>query len=289
MIYFQALNGDDTNYPIPENLSDVQFGKFLAYLEEVLPHEPEKLAILKESYLNQREANFHIARIDAMDRPKPLDRKHKEDWQKNIQEIKAGRKKMLDNITDAEYSRDFLPYFARVVSFFSGMEYDALMGIGEYKGKPPMDYKTLEALYWKIMSGLEVRESDLTFIQEFELDGEKYTLPDRLMENATVIEFMESSQFEESMKQVKDGKWKAMLDVTCVLLKKPGEQYSDEVYQRNRRNFHRLTMGQMLNVAFFLMKRSNTLGQSTLIYSLSRQIAKIKQASKSSIRLSAGT
>ena len=72
----------------------------------------------------------------------------------------------------------------------------------------------------------------------------------------TVIEFMESAQFQAKMKEVSNGNVKSMIEVCAVLLKKKGEQYSSIVYNRNRQKFQDLPMSVVANVAFFLQRRS---------------------------------
>jgi hypothetical protein len=140
-----------------------------------------------------------------------------------------------------------------VVSHFTGVPLGRILG-NDGEGEP-MSVKTLEFLNGKITSALQMRD-DYEYKALYIVQGEVYELPEKLMTKSTVIEFAEAAQFQENVARLKNGNVMSLIDVCAVLLRKPGEAYSDEVYQRNREAFKALTLEQAMEIAFFLMKRS---------------------------------
>jgi hypothetical protein len=99
------------------------------------------------------------------------------------------------------------------------------------------------------------------------------------MEKSTLIEYAESSQFEANLKDVQDGNWKALAKIMCVLVRKEGEQYSDNLLKREEM-FLSWTLENCLKVAFFLLKRNETSQQNMLIYMAAQDLMNVKRESK---------
>lgn len=239
-----TIPNDPKKYSYPTAPEDVTFGQFVAYLDNVYPKAPEILKQIEET-------------IDAGD-------------QEKVQKLNAG----IDN---RMLARDIYPYFARVVSHFTGIELSILIG----ERGPGMNVKTLEALYNTVLRALAPPPSDqYEYRKEVEFNGELWIIPDRLMENASVIEFAEAAQFQAAMSEVKEGHFRALIDVCAVLLRKRGEQYTDNIYKRNKRLFDSLPMDIVWQVAFFLTRRSAALGRDFQIYTASRTLGRLKQELK---------
>jgi hypothetical protein len=157
----------------------------------------------------------------------------------------------IDAMGDVWYSAKMLPFMAATVAHFTGVPLPRILG-REGEG---MQVKVLEFLFAKISVATTPRDS-YEYKQAYIVDGEAYELPAKHMANSTLIEFAEAAQFQANAERLKNGHLTSLIDVCAVLLRKPGEAYSDEAYQRNRVTFERLTLAQGMEIAFFLMKRS---------------------------------
>lgn len=310
MIIFEA---EGKRYGYPQGLEDIPFGSFLEYLDKILPGEPWMMRDLRQSYIDEVEVRVSAKNVLQSfgleaDKGAPSGVEDYLDWAErrtlrpskklmdeiakrrdDLAQARQKRNKAQKALTDIAYTHKVLPYFARVVAHFTGMPYQMLLGIKDYKGKPPMDWRYLEAIYWQIMKAMQVNEDSYQYRQDFTFEGEEYIIPARFMENGTVIEFMEAAQFQAGMASVQNGNWKAMLDVTAVLLRKPGEQYSSQTYARNKEAFVRLPMSAIVDISFFLLRQSGRLGISFQTFTLAQEVARLKRASRNLTKVTAGT
>ena len=136
-----TIANDPKKYSYPTAPEDVTFGQFVAYLDNVYPKAPEILKQIEEA-------------INAGDEEK-------------VQKLNAG----IDN---RMLARDIYPYFARVVSHFTGIELSILIG----ERGPGMNVKTLEALYNTILRALAPPPSDqYEYRKEVEFNGELWIIP----------------------------------------------------------------------------------------------------------------
>lgn len=240
-VIFKAL---DQEFSYPESWADVTLSQFIHYLEKIEPHKPEKLTQMMSE----------------------------EDPEKR-QEIWA-------SLTDVEYSHKFLPFFALYVSHFTGMPYSMIMGTGEHSGTPGMNRKQLDAL-WNLIEfkSLGKYDYDPKFLS-FEFEGVTYHLPQRYMENGSVIEFMESAQLQAQAQQLGNSNWSVMAKIVGILARPKGEEYSETGMNQRAQIFQNLPMNIVLNTAFFLLKLNMKLSSDSLIYMLSHQLSKLKQESK---------
>lgn len=240
---------DKTKYSYPTEPEDVTLGKFVEYMDAVYSKAPQLIKDID-------------AAIDSGD-------------QEKVHELTG----TIDNDLLA---KEFYPYFARVVSFFSSVPYTVLIGL-EGQG---MNVKQLEALYNIIIHALA--PPPYVYEKTFQFKGETWLIPDRLMEHATVIEFAEAAQFQASMEQVENGHIKALIDVCAVLIRKEGETYSENIYKRNKKLFEELSLSVVWQIAFFLMNRSRKLGRDFQIYTAALTLGQLKRALKTSQKISDG-
>jgi hypothetical protein len=154
-----------------------------------------------------------------------------------------------------------LPYKAKVVAHFTGLPLDRVTGAKA----PGMERKAVEFIYSKIVRACDP-PSEYEYQRAYLFEGETYALPERMMTNATVIEFAEAAQFQANSEKLLNGHMHSLIDVIAVLLRKEGEAYSEEVYQRNRAAFERLPLSIALDIAFFLTRQSE---QSVLNFTTS--------------------
>jgi len=290
-----TIPGDDTQYRYPESPRDVTLGQYLDYLEHVEPTRPDVMndisTVVSEAAPHVRELNEYLDRaglepVDNLDQVAgACDGYISSDGATNkgrriipmlrdaLLPLAERRRKALDSVTRTEYVK-FLGYYARVVSHFTGLEYETIIGAREGRH---MSYKQVEALYSKIMDAIDASGYVPDESGVYEFQGTRYVLPEKFMKNSTVIEFAESAQYQAHMNEVKNGDWKSLLDVCAVLLRPEGAKYDEEGYSTRKELFKQLPMSTALDVAFFLIRSKGLLDSSFLIYIQARTLARLKQ------------
>jgi hypothetical protein len=142
-----------------------------------------------------------------------------------------------------------------------------------------MDLEQLKATFWAIE--YELDPNNATYNENwagFELDGVEYLPPSRYMQNGTVAEFAEAAQYQENLEKVVNGNWLAMSDVMAVLCKPKGEILENNPTKHNQRKklFERVTMDNVINTAFFLLKLKLPLSSNLAIYTLREEVERLK-------------
>lgn len=263
MILFKLENGNEL-FGYPENWNDIKAGKYIEYLQSIAPEHPPELIELYEAVKMCEAADKelakwehklkagreHIARlVEASEAPKKAMHYFPEVYS-NWKAAKAKEDSLNKTMTSNNwFIRNYLPYTAKVVSHFTDVPIDACRGLGDEHLK----IGTLEYLYNKIVGVITSEPMD-TEKQVYYLAGEVYELPSKHMAKSTLIEFAEAAQYEQLLSNVKNGELMALLDVAAVILRKQGEPYSDEVYERNRKAFEQMTMHDLFQIGFFLQK-----------------------------------
>lgn len=306
MIVF-TIPGDDRQYEYPSSPEDVTFGKYLEYLDTILPQRPAVLdavqEVTAEAVPHLRELNDYLVRA-GMDKVTALSEALEAGSKYLESENTTGKGRkvvpvlidalapiavqwsdVLTGITNIDYATGLLPYYAKVVAHFTGLPLGKVLG---HDGSA-MNYRQVEALYAKIMEFVDPHTWNPDDIEGVDFQGVRYVLPERLMEKATVIEFAEAAQFQASMQEVRDGDVRAMIDVCAVILRPEGVAYDDKGYEERKELFKGLPLADVLRVAFFLIRQSERLGQSFQIFTLARRLAKLKQVSKPWPTVTAGT
>lgn len=272
-----TIPGDERKYRYPDGPQDVTLGQYLTFLQNVTPSEP---AII-------REAEANVARLAELEKDiepwiKKVTKQPELFTRKDLAQLLVGyandpqspkkarqilpplAAEYLSAVEKAEkydtamgrlwYAREMIPYMCRVVSHFTGVPADRT---------PGMERKAVEFLYGKIVKAITPPE-EYSYRRTYIFEGEVYALPERMMTNSTVIEFAEAAQFQANVERVTNGHMLSLIDVIAVLLRKEGEPYSEAVYERNREAFTRLPLSVALDVAFFLMRRSEAYALSFL-------------------------
>ena len=251
MVVF-TIPGDKTRYKYPEGPHEITFDQFVGYLD-IAAKAPQIIKDIETA-------------IDAGDR-------------ELVERLYA-------DMTPPVMAKDVYPYFAKVVSFFTHIPASVIKG----DEGPGMNVQQLEALYNLIVRAMAPPPyAEYEYQQEIQFKGETWVIPDRLMENASVIEFAEAAQFQAVMQEVEAGQFRALIDVCAVLLRKPGEKYSDNIYKRNRKLFGDLPMDSVWKIAFFLMRRSAKLSRDFQIYTASRTLGRLKRELRNSRLNTVGT
>jgi hypothetical protein len=168
-------------------------------------------------------------------------------WRTNDEQLNQ-RLEIMDEVWEANVR---YPYMAKVVNYFTGIPLDACFG----KVADSLELKYLVYIYTKIMNAINT-PTETKYKQLYDFNGKVYTLPERLMEKSTLLEFTMAAQYDKAMNQVRDGEPEGLLNIMAVLLKPLGEDYSDELFEQNKVDFLQMSLQTSYEVAFFLTKLS---------------------------------
>ncbi len=201
-----------TKYTHPETCEDVTIQQVIDFYRDVYPTRPALMLELSEAL--------------------------------NEDPIKTGRVTAIEKKMESKVwiSTHLYPYFCRVVNHFCGVPIDVL----QITTPGHLDY-----LYHNCIGAMR-NPSEVQYKQLYLIDGEVYKLPTKLMSQSTLQEFAEAAQYEENAQLVKDGNWEGLLNVCSVILRKENEEYSEDVYNRNRARFKTLHLQTLYEVGFFL-------------------------------------
>jgi hypothetical protein len=300
--------GDDRRFNCPESAEDVTIFQYITFLNEVAPSEPKELSegqqlnvrinqlmddlapwiekaggkrdditaseavAILQTYMNRSEvpkkATFVVPPLLA-----------------ELREAEGKQSAIINRMGVLWYAKNMLPYMSRVVEHFTGLPYEEMMA----KGGAGISRHHLEYLYRKILKAA-TPEFKGEYKRSFLFNGEVYELPQKHMSNSTLIEFAEAAQFQENAERLNQGKVEALLDVVSVILRKSGEMYSDEVYERNREEFKQLPLSVVMDCAFFLMKQSNIYALNLATYTTAAEVKASQRPRKlDTMKTTAGT
>jgi hypothetical protein len=176
------------------------------------------------------------------------------------------RDKAIVEIDSLVIARQIHPYYIRVICYWSGnLENDM----------QDLDVASLVWLFQYINNLLNnLPEPEYTNV--IEVNGEFWYLPERYMTDSTVIEYAESAQFQQNMKDLAAGDWLAMAKILCVLVRKKDEKYHSSLLKREKM-FLDWNLTDVWRVGFFLLKRSELLQLSFQAYTNARALSKLRQ------------
>jgi len=288
MVVFNIGN-KQVKYTYPETASDITMEQYIYFVKYLLPQHPQV----------EREAIEHLGEREQLyDKIKPYARKLKIEI-KNIdsREVIDRLNFTLDNLEVKDNVRRFLPaliskwqthneeltrkleimdtvweaqvrypYMATVVNYFTGIPLDACYG----KVAESIELKYLKYLFEKILKALNTPD-ETKYKQLYDFNGKVYTLPDKLMEKSTLLEFSMAAQFDKAIMEINSQQAEGLLNVMAVLLKPIGMEYSDDLFEQNKIDFLKMPLQTAYEVAFFLTKLSER-------YSLDLQTSTLRQA-----------
>ena len=259
MVKFQI---NDNHYETPEGWHQVTFKKFLLSLTKLEPLRPKSLVKFLEGLRDAAaEAYSKVDNIDTL-----------------TAEEKTGLVDLAQNEFDSRWAK--IPpkekdkchkFMALVVGFWCDIPKSTII--------EAMDLEQLKATFWAIE--YELDPNNATYDENwagFELDGVEYLPPSRYMQNGTVAEFAEAAQYQENFEKVVNGNWLAMADVMAVLCKPKGEILENNPTKHNQRKklFEQVTMDNVINTAFFLLKLKLPLSSNLAIYTLREEVERLK-------------
>lgn len=175
-------------------------------------------------------------------------------------------KKAIAEIDELVTARQIHPYYIRVICYWSGNNENDLQDL---------DVASLVWLYQYIIKLLnDLPEPEYSNV--IEVNGEFWYLPERYMTNSTVIEYAESAQFQQNMKDLAAGDWLAMAKILCVLVRKKDEKYHSSLMKREKM-FLDWNLFDVWRVGFFLLKRNELLQLSFQAYTNAQALSKLRQ------------
>lgn len=174
--------------------------------------------------------------------------------------------KAISEIDELITARHIHPYYIRVICFWSGNKESDLQDL---------EVASLVWLYQYLIKLLnDLPEPEYSNV--IEVNGELWYLPERYMTNSTVIEYAESAQFQQNMKDLAGGDWQAMAKILCVLVRKKDEVYRSSLLRRESM-FLGWNLADVWRVGFFLLKRSELLQLSFQAYINAQALSKLRQ------------
>ena len=288
MVVFNIGN-KQVKYIYPETASDITMEQYIHFVKFLLPQHPqvEREAI---DQLGEREQVYdkikpYAKKLKIETKGKQqfdviellsyiLDNDEVKDnvrrflpaliskWQTHNDEL-TRRLEIMDDVWEAHVR---YPYMATVVNYFTGIPLDACYG----KVAESVELKYLQFLFEKILKALNTPD-ETKYKQLYDFNGKVYTLPDKLMEKSTLLEFSMAAQFDKAIMEINSQQAEGLLNVMAVLLKPIGMEYSDELFEQNKIDFLKMPLQTAYEVAFFLTKLSER-------YSLDLQTSMLQQA-----------
>lgn len=288
MVVFNIGN-KQVKYTYPETASDITMEQYIHFVKFLLPQHPqvEREAI---DQLGEREQVYE--KIKPYAKKLKIETKGKQQfdviellsyildndevkdnvrrflpaliskWQTHNDEL-TRRLEIMDDVWEAHVR---YPYMATVVNYFTGIPLDACYG----KVAESIELKYLQFLFEKILKALNTPD-ETKYKQLYDFNGKVYTLPDKLMEKSTLLEFSMAAQFDKAIMEINSQQAEGLLNVMAVLLKPIGMEYSDELFEQNKIDFLKMPLQTAYEVAFFLTKLSER-------YSLGLQTSMLQQA-----------
>ena len=273
MVIFNIGN-KQIKYNYPETASDITLEQYIYFAKFLLPEHP-KVELEAIQYLNERDAVYQkilpyakklkvttkdtlqftviIEIEDILKNQEVKDNVRRflpplmVQWRTNDEQLNQ-RLEIMDEVWEANVR---YPYMAKVVNYFTGIPLDACFG----KVADSLELKYLVYIYTKIMNAINT-PTETKYKQLYDFNGKVYTLPERLMEKSTLLEFTMAAQYDKAMNQVRNGDPEGLLNIMAVLLKPLGEDYSDELFEQNKVDFLKMSLQTSYEVAFFLTKLS---------------------------------
>ena len=272
MVIFNIGN-KQIKYNYPETAEDITLEQYIYFAKFLLPLHP-KTELESIQYLNERDAVYEkilpyakklkvnlknamqtvIIEVEDILKNKEVKDNVRRflpplmvQWRTNDEQLRQ-RLEIMDEVWEANVR---YPYMAKVVNYFTGIPLDACFG----KVADSLELKYLVYIYGKIMNAINT-PTETKYKQLYDFNGKVYTLPERLMEKSTLLEFTMAAQYDKAMNQVKNGDPQGLLNIMAVLLKPLGADYSDELFEQNKVDFLQMSLQTSYEVAFFLTKLS---------------------------------
>jgi len=256
---------NEKQYTTPEGWIAITFDKFLRNLEEVAPLKPIELTNFVDAHLKYlREVKEELLAKNKVSEVSALSMRAKQELE---QLGSTNFSKSWDEMPLKEKAKCY-EFFCIEIGFWCDID-------SKIVKDSFVNLEHLEATYWTLF--YEMNPDNASIDEEFvgfDIDGVLYIPPTKYMTESTVVEFMESAQFQENMKDLEGGNWLSMLDVMVVLCRPKGEpyEYVESKHEARKKLFKGVTMDNVINTAFFLLRLSGTLNLNLLIYTMEAEV-----------------
>lgn len=273
MVVFNIGN-KAVRYEYPETAADITLEQYIYFIKFLLPQHP-KAELEAIQYMNDRDTVYEkikpyarklkvgtkdvnqttvineLARILDNQEVKDNIRRFLPSLISTWSAFNNGLGQNLEIMDEVWEAKERYPYMAKVVNYFTGIPLDACYG----KVAESVELKYLTYLYSKIVNAVNT-PTETTYKQLYDFNGKVYTLPEKLMEKSTLLEFTMAAQYDKAVKQIGNGEAEGLLNVMAVLLKPLNEEYSDELFEQNKVDFLQMPLQTSFEVAFFLTSLS---------------------------------
>jgi|TARA_R110000851_G_scaffold143855_2_gene282825 hypothetical protein len=101
----------------------------------------------------------------------------------------------------------------------------------------------------------------------FDLDGETYYFPSEFFRKETYGDFIESTQLDMYIKDMKNGKYDILPEQMAILCRRIDEEYDEDIIPEKADKFRLLTMDIIWEFSFFLTHQSLKLTKLSHTYS----------------------
>lgn len=251
MIVFTANNQD---YNCPEELSEITFEQYAKYMDicDSAPSLLLELSDMESQLLN-------------------VDKLTDEEIEEKIKRVDTLHKRL----TTGQGKKDYTEFKIRVVSHFTGLDADIM------KGRNGINIDDLNTLFNVIQNALEIKNEGKEIIDTLTINGIDYNIADG--GSMTLGEFLEGAQIEELNNRLGKKQYETMIDLAAILLRRTNEEYSDAVFERNRKDFANLDMATVSKIAFFFHKKNEQQLQIATLSFLQEQVENLKAARQNAL------
>tara|TARA_R110002167_G_scaffold247644_3_gene453276 strand:+ start:1328 stop:2038 length:711 start_codon:yes stop_codon:yes gene_type:complete len=104
-------------------------------------------------------------------------------------------------------------------------------------------------------------------IRSFDLNEETYYFPSEFLREETYGDFIESTQLDMYIKDMKNGKYDVLPEQMAILCRRNDEKYDEDAIPEKAERFKELTMDIIWEFSFFLTRQSLNLTKLSLTYS----------------------
>jgi len=100
--------------------------------------------------------------------------------------------------------------------------------------------------------GILTEEYKPTGARSFEFEEEIYYFPSEMLRKNTYGDFIESTQLEMTIDNMKNGRYDVLPEQMAILCRRAGEEYDEDLIEEKTEKFKNLKMDAVMEFAFFL-------------------------------------
>lgn len=114
--------------------------------------------------------------------------------------------------------------------------------------------------------GVLTEEYEPKGLKSFEFEGETYYFPSEFLKKNTYGDFIESTQLEMSIENMKNGRYDVLPEQMAILCRRIDETYDEDLIDEKTEKFKGLTMDVVFEFAFFLTNQNQNLLKLSSMY-----------------------